>query len=271
MSLMIKNGIVRKLILIIMIICLPIVLSSPKTLPAMAAENEDNTPVTVLNYHKVDNMNISLSVLPDDFDKQMNYLKSEGYNTITPEQLYQHLVNGTQLPENPIIITFDDGYEDNYQYAYPILKKYGFTGTVFIITSLVGQQNYLTWDQIKEMKANGMDFQSHTVSHKSMTELTEQQLRDELVNSKKTLDEQLGQDTQFFAYPTGTYNLYIAKLVKDAGYKAAFTIKYGNVDNASNLYALERVPIFHTENTFLSFYERMHYIPVFERLGWYKS
>ncbi len=271
MSSMIKSRIVRKLILIIMIMCLPIILSSPKTLPAMAAENEDSTPVTILNYHKVDNMNISLSVLPDDFDKQMSYLKSEGYNTITPEQLYQHLVNGAQLPENPIMITFDDGYEDNYQYAYPILKKYGFTGTIFIITSLVGQKNYLTWEQIKEMKADGMDFQSHTVTHKSMTELTEQQLRDELVNSKKTLDEQLGQDTQFLAYPTGTYNLYIAKLVKDAGYKAAFTIKYGNVDSASNLYALERVPIFHTENTFLSFYERMHYIPVFERLGWYKS
>ena len=266
-----KISFAKKLILMLMVLCLPLLLSSPKTLPAMAADSEDNMPVTILNYHKVDNMNISLSVLPDDFDRQMAYLKDNGYHTITPEQLYQHLVNGAELPENPILITFDDGYEDNYQHAYPILKKYGFTGTIFIITDFVGQKNYLTWDQIKEMKANGMDFQSHTATHKPMTELTQDQLKDELVRSKQTLDQQLNQNTEFLAYPTGAYNLYIAKLVKEAGYKAAFTIKYGNVDKASNLYALERVPIFHTEDTFRSFYERMHYIPVFERLGWYKS
>ena len=254
-----------------MIVCLPMILSSPKSIPAMAAENEDGISITALNYHKIDNMNISLSVLPEDFDRQIAYLKEQGYNSINTDQLYDYMTNGTPLPENPILITFDDGYEDNYQYAYPILKKYGFTGTIFIITDLVGKPNYLTWEQLKEMKANGMNFQSHTVSHKSMTELGEAQLREELVNSKKILDEQLSQDTKFMAYPTGTYNLYIAKLVKDAGYKGAFTIKYGNIDKASNIYALERVPIFHTENTFLSFYERLHYVPVFERLGWYKS
>ena len=266
-----KISFVKKLILVLMLLCLPLVLSSPKTLPVKAADSENNAPVIILNYHKIDNMNISLSVLPEDFDRQMAYLKENGYHTITPEQLYQHLVNNAELPENPILITFDDGYEDNYQNAYPILKKYGFTGTIFVITGFVGQKNYLTWEQIKEMKANGMDFQSHTVTHKSMTELTQDQLHDELVNSKKTLDEQLGQQTDFMAYPTGTYNLYVAKMVKDAGYKAAFTIKYGNVDKDSNLYALERIPIFHTEDTFRSFYERLHYIPVFERLGWYKS
>lgn len=269
---MLKCRVISRIILIIMLICLPIILSSPKVIPVAAAENDEDIPVTVLNYHKVDNMNIALSVLPDDFDKQMAYLKENNYHTINTDQLYDYMVNGTPLPENPILITFDDGYEDNYKNAYPILKKYGFTGTIFIITSFVGKyDNYLTWDQIKEMKANGMDFQSHTVDHKSMTELTVPQLKDELVNSKQALDEQLNQDTKFMAYPTGTYNLYIAKLVKDAGYKGAFTIKYGNVDKASNMYALERVPIFHTENTFLSFYERLHYIPVFERLGWYKS
>lgn len=269
---MFRQKIYTKILLIIMLICLPLLLSSPKVVPVSAAENEDDIPITILNYHKVDNMNISLSVLPEDFDRQMAYLKENNYHTINTDQLYEYMVNGAELPENPILITFDDGYEDNYQNAYHILQKYGFTGTIFVITDFVSNQsNYLTWDQIKEMKAHGMDFQSHTASHKSMTELSEVQLKEELTKSKQTLDTQLNQDTKFMAYPTGTYNLYIAKLVKDAGYKGAFTIKYGNVDRASNIYALERVPIFHTENTFLSFYERMHYIPVFERLGWYKS
>ena len=260
-----------KLILVLMLICLPLVLSSPKTIPAFAAEDENDVTITVLNYHKIDNMNISLSVLPQDFDQQMAYLKQQGYNSIDTDELYDYMANGTPLPANPILITFDDGYEDNYQNAYPILQKYGLKGTIFVITDFVGKPNYLTWDQIKEMKAHGMNFQSHTVDHKSMTTLSEDQLRHELVDSKKKLDEELNQDTKFLAYPTGTYNLYIAKLVKDAGYKGAFTIKYGNVDKASNIYGLERVPIFHTENTYRSFYERMHYIPVFERLGWYKS
>ena len=169
---MFKQKIYTKIILFIMLVCLPLVLSSPKVMPVSAAENED-IPITILNYHKVDNMNIALSVLPEDFDRQMAYLKENGYNTINTDQLYDYMVNGAELPENPIMITFDDGYEDNYQNAYPILKKYGFTGTIFIITDFVSNQpNYLTWEQIKEMKANGMDFQSHTASHKSMTELT---------------------------------------------------------------------------------------------------
>ena len=269
---MLKKSIWYKLILVMMILCLPLLVSSPKIIPAAAAENEDNISITVLNYHKVDDMNIALSVLPNDFDRQMAYLKEHGYNTINSQQLYEYLANGAPLPPNPIMITFDDGYEDNYRNAYPILQKYGFTGTIFVITDFVSAQpNYLTWEQINEMKAHGMDFQSHTATHQSMTGLSEEQLRQELTKSKQTLDAQLNQDTLFVAYPTGTYNLYIAKLVDEAGYKGAFTIKYGNIDKDSNIYALERVPIFHTENTFLSFYERMHYIPVFERLGWYKS
>lgn len=238
----------------------------------MLKDSANGTKVMVLNYHKVDNMNISLSVLPKDFDAQMAYLAEHGYHTITPGELYDSLSTGEELPENPVLITFDDGYKDNYQQAYPILQKYGFKATVFVITGFLDKQpNYLTWQQAKEMEQNGISIESHTVSHKSMTELTDDQLREELVNSKKAIENHLDKKVDFVAYPTGTYNLHIANLVKEAGYKAAFTIKYGNVDKASNVYALERVPIFHTENTFKSFLERVRYVPLFERLGWIKS
>ena len=121
------------------------------------------------------------------------------------------------------------------------------------------------------MDADGINIESHTVDHKSMTDLTDDELREELVASKKKIEEELGHPIGYMAYPTGTYNLHIAQLVKEAGYKAAFTIKYGNVDKASNIYALERVPIFHTENTNRDFLERIRYTPIFERLGWIKS
>ena len=246
----------------------------PKPLQAtMVADSESGTKVLVLNYHKIDHTFISLSVRPEDFDNQMKYLHDNGYHTINPDELYDALAGNGQLPENPVLITFDDGYEDNYTNAYPILKKYGFKATIFVVTGFLDRhkKGYLSWDQAREMNKNGINIESHTVNHKPMTDLTDDELRSELVDSKKKAETELGHEVNYVAYPTGTYNLHIAQMVKEAGYKAAFTIKYGNVDKASNIYALERVPIFHTEETNKDFIERIRYQPIFESLGWMKN
>lgn len=264
----------KKAILLIMVIALPFIMTSPRNLEATDKVGEEKPMnIIILNYHKVEDKNISLSVNVADFDAQMAYLQENNFHTISPEE-FCAAMNGTgTLPENPVMITFDDGYFDNYTNAYPILKKYGFKAVIFVITSFMDQGNmyYFTWDQAKEMEQNGISIESHTVSHQSMTELTDEQLRFELAESKKRIETMLGKTVSFVAYPTGTYNLHIAQLVKEAGYKGAFTIKYGNVDQASNMYALERIPIFHTANTFQSFLERIQYIPIFERLGWIKT
>lgn len=263
----------KRAALLLLLLLIPLLASSPKQMTAtMVADSENGTKVMVLNYHKVDNTFISLAVRPDDFEAQMKYLSDNGYHTISPDELYDSLAGTGELPENPVLITFDDGYEDNYTNAYPILKKYGFKATIFVITSFLGKdKNYMTWDQARELDANGISIESHTVDHKSMTDLTDEQLRMELVESKKKAEKELGHSVEYMAYPTGTYNLHIAEMVKEAGYKAAFTIKYGNVDKASNIYALERVPIFHTEDTNKDFLERIRYTPIFERFGWIKS
>jgi len=268
-----KIGWWKKILLVVLLLALPLLAASPRHMTArMVADSENGTKVMILNYHKIDDMNISLSVPPEDFDKQMKYLYDHGYHTISPDDLYNSLEGNAELPENPVLITFDDGYRDNYENAYPILQKYGFKGTIFVITSFLGvYPNYITWDMAREMDANGISIESHTVDHKSMTDLTDEQLRSELVDSKRKAEEELGHEVDYMAYPTGTYNLHIAQLVKEAGYKAAFTIKYGNVDKASNIYALERVPIFQTEQTNKDFVERIRYIPLFERFGWVKS
>ena len=264
----------KRLLLILLLLLIPLLVSSPKQMTAtMVADSENGTKVLILNYHKIDNTFISLAVRPDDFDTQMKYLSENGYHTISPDELYDSLAGTGELPDNPVMITFDDGYEDNYVNAYPILKKYGFKATIFVVTSFLdkNKKGYMSWDQAREMDANGISIQSHTVDHKSMTDLTDDQLRMELVDSKKKAEKELGHPVNYMAYPTGTYNLHIAQMVKEAGYKAAFTIKYGNVDKASNIYALERVPIFHTEQTNKDFMERIRYTPIFERLGWIKS
>ncbi len=247
--------------------------ASPRDMNAhKVEERERETKVMILNYHKVDNMNISLSVLPKDFDAQMKYLKENGYHTITPDELYGSLMGTCELPEKPVLITFDDGYADNYHYAYPILRKYDFKATIFLASGFMGKyDNYVTWDQVREMASNGISIQSHSVTHSSMSDLSDEQLQAELTESKEKIEAEIGQPVQYFAYPTGTYDFHIAHLVREAGYKAAFTIRFGNVDEASNLYALERIPIFHTEDTFSSFLERIHYVPAFEQLSWRKG
>ena len=232
---------------------------------------EGGPQILVLNYHKVSDEFLSLAVAPADFDWQMRYLKEHGYHAITPDELYDAIEGTGMLPDKPVLITFDDGYQDNYDNAYPILRKYGLKGTVFVVTSFLGtRKGYLTWDECREMEKNGMTVASHTVDHKSMTDLTNDQLRAELVESKKKAEAELGHEVKYMAYPTGAYNLHIAQLVREAGYKAAFTIKYGGVSRKSNIYALERVPIFHTEKTNRDFVERIHYTPQFESFGWTK-
>ena len=244
-----------------------------ETLPVSAVTVEqDNRTVLVLNYHKIANEHKSLSVTLDDFEQHMKWLQEYGFTCITPGQLYDFVANGADLPEKPVLITFDDGYKDNYTNAFPIMKKYGMKGTIFVVTGFLGvYDNYLTWDKAKELLEAGFNIESHTYSHKSMTEASDEDITKELVKSRQTIKEKLGIDSDFMAYPTGTYNLHIAELVKEAGYKGAFTIKYDNVSRDSNVYALERVPVFHTSETNKDFWERLQYIPLLYKYGWIKN
>lgn len=237
----------KRFMWVIFLILLPVLLASSHSLTARQGFDSVNGPkIIVLNYHKIDDMNISLSVRPADFERQMRYLVEQNFHAITPQEMYAALVEGAELPENPVLITFDDGYLDNYTNAYPILKKYGLKATIFVITGFMdrGQPGYFTWGQAAEMEASGLiNIESHTVTHSSLTDLNEEQMQREIKVSKADIERRLGKQVEFLAYPTGTYNLHIAALVKEAGYKGAFTVKYGNVDQASNLFALERVPI----------------------------
>ena len=264
------DRIVQKIITIVIILSsLPLLLASPKVIDSKKKEIIINDiAIPVLNYHKVDEQKIALSISPQEFEEQIKYLAKEGYNTITPSEMMNALEYGTPLPEKPIMITFDDGYLDNYTNAYPILKKYGFTATIFLVTGFIGNDpRFMNWEEIKEMKANGFVFGSHTVNHKSLTELSYVELKNELLLSAEEIEQQLGHQELFFAYPTGTYTLNIAKIVESCGYRAAFTIKYGDIDEASNYFALERIPIFKGQKTFRSFFFRLNFTKTLQRLG----
>nr|BBH94780.1 hypothetical protein KTA_29790 [Thermogemmatispora argillosa] len=168
--------------------------------------------VPILMYHHVSPapthnlLDFSLTVTPRNFAAQLDYLKSHGYHTITFNQLFNALYFDAPLPPHPIILTFDDGYEDVYRYAVPLLQAHGFSGMFYIITGAVGATGYMSWGEIRDLLAQGMQVGSHTVHHTSLgwiiigdPQLTQQELQ----LSKSTLQQHLGITIQQFCYPSG--------------------------------------------------------------------
>ena len=220
--------------------------------------------IPVLNYHQINNKAHNLLTLSaEEFDAQMAYLHDCGYTTISPDQLIDHLQYGADLPPNPILITFDDGYEDNYREAYPILQKYNFTATIFLITDFVSNNNrYVTWSQVKEMQENGFSFGSHTLSHVFLANASDDDIRSELTKSREAMEWRLNQKIQYLAYPGGAYDQRVINLVRQAGYRAAFTIDLGRNIRHCALFTLNRIPIFEGSHTFLRFRLRLKFTQV---------
>jgi len=215
--------------------------------------------IPVLNYHQINNENYNaLTLSSQEFDAQMDYLYHAGYTTISPKQLVDYFQYGTELPPNPILITFDDGYVDNYSVAYPILQKYNFTATVFLITDFVGNNDrYLSWQQVREMKDHGFSFQSHTLSHILLSNASDDEIRSQLIKSREGMEWRLKEKVEYLAYPGGDYDQRTIELAKQAGYRAAFTINLGRDTKNCSLFTLQRIPIFETSHSFLRFKIRL--------------
>ncbi len=199
--------------------------------------------VPVLMYHSISTKpGNSLCVSEKQFEEEMAWLHSQSYRSITAEQFCDALLNGTPLPEKPVLLTFDDGYKDNYQAAWPIMKKYGFVGTFFIITNSVGP-NGIDWEQLRDLVKNGNSIGSHSVHHLDMSTLKESSQESELLDSKQVLESRLGISISTFCYPAGKYNQTTVNLLSKLGYKAAFTTASGYVRQGDNQYKLTRLRI----------------------------
>jgi hypothetical protein len=150
----------------------------------------NNKSVPVLMYHSINyEKGNELRVPKEVFREQMKYLKDKGYTTLTLDEFYDFLINNKPVPEKSVVITFDDGYKDNYENAYPILKEFGFNATIFDITSTVDtDNNYLTSSQLKELEVNNIDIESHTVNHEQLDKL----IYTKQVNTLKDSEQYLG-------------------------------------------------------------------------------
>ena len=206
--------------------------------------------VPILCYHRFeDDCSSPMCISGALFERQMKYLKENGYSVITPEQLLGFLEFRESLPEKSVMITIDDGYRSVYNVAYPILKKYGFPATFFIYTNYVGvSDKAITWKQLKEMKANGFTIGSHSMAHSDLSKrgdnesptAYEQRLQREVEASKQIIDTQLNQETFIFAYPFGRVNQKAMVLTRQNGYQLAVTVNRGGNAFFENPYLLKR-------------------------------
>ncbi|MFQ5342508.1 MAG: polysaccharide deacetylase family protein, partial [Anaerolineae bacterium] len=150
----------------------PSISREPLLPPPDGVVREANVPILMYHYISVpplgaDKIRVGLSVPPANFEAHLQYLKDNGYHSISLHQLLLNLTRGEPLPERPIILTFDDGYRDNYENAFPLLQKYGFTATFFLITNFIdeGRPAYVTWEQVKQLAQAGNEIGAHTRDH----------------------------------------------------------------------------------------------------------
>ena len=173
--------------------------------------------VRVLAYHRVNDESADyVTVSANNFRAQMAYLAEHGYRTVS---LFD-LIKGRTEPKD-IVITFDDGFEDNYSQAFPIMKQFGFTATHFLIVDQIGADGYLSFDQIQEMRRAGFEFGSHTLSHPVLKGLERIKKWDEILGSKERLEDLLNDECRFFCYPKGIYDEEAFDMVSEAGYEGA--------------------------------------------------
>jgi len=221
-----------------------VTLSKPLNTPKSPSYQKAQA-VPVLYYHSVmlEEGN-EVRMPPDQFEGQMAYLREKGYESVSLDQLSQALNKGGILPPKPFVITFDDGYEDNYTTAFPIVKKYGFTAAVFMVSSYIGGEGFMSWPQLRELLANGWEIEGHTVNHPYLSHSNKTVVFNELLSSKETLEKGLGKPVKFFAYPYGDLNADVAQAVKDSGYVMAFTTERGWADLSLDEWHVQRVYCF---------------------------
>jgi peptidoglycan/xylan/chitin deacetylase (PgdA/CDA1 family) len=176
----------------------------------------------------------------------MRFIRRHGFQVISFDDLMAGIKEGQQFARNTVVLQFDDGYEDNFKYAFPILKKYGFPAMVFLISDKVGDPDFLTWDQIKEMERYNFLAGAHTRHHVYLPEVSLAKAQDEIAGSKQIIEDHLGHRIDYMAYPTGGFTEDIKRLVKEAGYKAAVTTNRGKHKFNEDLYELKRI---HMNNT----------------------
>lgn len=203
--------------------------------PASATSTPAALRVPIMIYHSVrphaqeSVMQDAYDITPELLESEILYLKTHGYSTITFRDLYTALSGSSTLPEKPVILSFDDGWENQYRYAFPLLKKHGVVGTFYVYTNPIGRNpHWMTWSQVIEMNKAGMEIGGHSRTHPYLTKIVDNKLLDkEIREPKEIIEQRLGHKIDTFAYPFGFYNARVVAAVERAGYLTARNVFKG--------------------------------------------
>ncbi|MEO0852530.1 MAG: polysaccharide deacetylase family protein, partial [Cyanobacteria bacterium J06648_11] len=203
--------------------------------------------VPSLMYHDVvgDYKQVWFDTTADELRRDFEAIQDAGATPISIDQFYAHLREGAELPEKPILLTFDDGYMGQYEFAYPLLKEFNYPATFFVQTGFVGvytSKDHFTWDQMREMEREGLvSIEPHTINHPpDLRELDDAKLERELIESKRIMEAELGRTVNYLAYPTGYRDERVLEVTERAGYKMAFTMDKGFAGQSPSLLEVQR-------------------------------
>ena len=202
-----------------------------------------HTTVPIVMYHKVEPnpSGQADTVSPDIFHRQMDFLKTRGYRVISLDDLVRGIKAGHPPGRKTVVLTFDDGYENNYTQAFPLLRRYGFPATIFVSPDFIGEEGFLTLAQIADMQRAGIQFGSHGMSQAYLPDLSEEQRILEVGESRRQLMAGLKADVDYFCYPVGGFNARIKDLVRRSGYQGALATNRGYDRFNNDVYELNRI------------------------------
>ncbi len=211
--------------------------------------------VPILMYHYVselpadaDSLRTGLTVHPQQFREHLDFLRSNGYTTVSLYEIYLALTQGHRLPPNPIALTFDDGYSDHLYTAMPLLREYGFKGTFFIITGFADEQRngYLNWEQVQQLGASGMEIAAHSKTHPDLRGRNHDFLVYEMLGSLESIKVNLGYTQVAFAYPMGRYDDATLDVLRQTEALLAVTTEHGATHTTDGRYEMRRLRIQNT-------------------------
>jgi len=216
--------------------------------------------VPILMYHNIGYEKGGFFVSPENFIKQMEYIKKNGYQAITMDELVASIKDKRPLKRNKVVITFDDGYKDNFINAYPVLKKHQFPATIFLVTNFIDKNPaFLSWSEVRIMSKDKISFGGHTKTHFYLGSVTDDKIvLNEIAGSKKAIEQQINMPADYFCYPSGGFNEKVTELVAKAGYKGACTTNRGFADFNQDVYELKRIKVTNSDtNKPFSFWAKL--------------
>jgi peptidoglycan/xylan/chitin deacetylase (PgdA/CDA1 family) len=190
-----------------------------------------------------DKLGEDLSVRPEVFEEELRWLASHGYHALTLRSVVSSWKGNKPLPDKPVVLTFDDGYEDVYTVALPAMQRYGFVGVAFAVSSFVGRPGYASAEQLRKLQEQGWEIGAHSADHVDLTKLGSEALRRQVEGSREALTILLGERPRSFSYPSGRWNQTVERAVAGAGFEAAVTTQWGVARPTMDTLSLPRLRI----------------------------